>query len=277
MCNGEETFRGALVEGASDDEPRVRVAAIGGLSRLAQNDQSEALLRAAWKDPKQPYGSRKAALRGLIGWKVKDASALLAEALKSSAGDHTIAAVALDLSLATPGAKARELAVLYSKYGQPQSLRSSAIGAFGHLAKDDPTLHDVLVELSDDPDRWVRLRAWMMVRQLKVKKALPVLEARLRGDHLGFGGFGREMLEAAINELKAPGGTSKSVAAAPPQAKTVAELEKQLAELQKKSKELADQIARLKEKSDRTGQATRAQARGDRIELRGNAPQLCIP
>ena len=155
LCNGEELFRAALVEGASDREPRVRVAAIGGLARLARNDQSEAILRAAWSDPKQPYGSRKAALRGLTGWKVKDASALLAEALKITAGDHTIAAEALDLSLAAPGAKAREMAVLYSKYGQPQSLRSSAIGAFGRLAKEDSTLHDALVELSDDPDRSV--------------------------------------------------------------------------------------------------------------------------
>src|SRR5262249_4619522 len=162
-------------EGASDREPRVRVAAIRGLAMLTRNDQSEALLRAALKDRKQPYGSRRAALRGLIGWKVKDASVLLAHALKLSDGDHTIAAHALDLSLALPGAKARELAVLYSKYGQPQSLRSSAIRAFGRLAKDDPTLHDALAELCDDPDRSIRHQSWMMVRQHKVKKALPVL------------------------------------------------------------------------------------------------------
>ena len=256
LCNGEESFRAALVEGASDREPRVRVAAIGGLARLARNDQAEALLRAAWKDPKQPYGSRKAALRGLTGWKVKDASALLAEALKITAGDHTIAAEALDLSLAAPGAKARELAVLYSKYGQPQALRSSAIGAFGRLAKEDSTLHDAVVELSDDPDRSVRLQAWMMVRQLKVKKALPVLEARLRSEHLGFGGFARETLEGTINELKDQGSKPNGPAVPPTQAKTAAELEKQLADLQKKTKELTSQIADLKQKGDRSGQAT---------------------
>ena len=41
--------------------------------------------------------------------------------LKITAGDHTIAADALELSLATPGAKARELAALYAKHGQPRS------------------------------------------------------------------------------------------------------------------------------------------------------------
>ena len=157
---------------------------------------------AAWSDPKQPYGSRKAALRGLVAWKVKDSDTLLDDALKITAADHTIAADALDLSLAQPGAKARELAILYTKYGQPQSLRSTAIGAFGRLAKDDPSLHDTLVELSDDPDRSVRMRAWMMVRELKVIKALPILEARLGRDHLGFAGFGRDLLEATIKDLK---------------------------------------------------------------------------
>ena len=42
------------------------------------------------------------------------------------------------------------------------------------------------MELCDDPDRSVRTQAWMIVRQLKLKKALPVLEARLGRDHLGF-------------------------------------------------------------------------------------------
>ncbi len=75
-----------MIEGASDHEPRVRVAAIGGLARLPRTDKSEAILRAAWKDRKQPYGSRKAALRGLVGWKVKDAPELLEEGTQDHGG-----------------------------------------------------------------------------------------------------------------------------------------------------------------------------------------------
>jgi len=254
LCNGEEVFRPALIEGAGDREPRVRVAAIRGLASLKRDDRAEALLRAAWNDSKQPYGSRKAALRGLVGWKVQDSGKLLEEGLKITASDHTIAAEALDLSLETPGAKARELAILYTKYGQPQSLRSTAVGAFGRLAKEDPTLQDTLVELADDPDRAVRMRAWTIVRELKVKKALPVLEARLGRDHLGFAGFTRDILEAAINDLKPPGSKPKSNDPTPTQAKTMAELEKQVAELQKKTKELTNQIADLKQKSEQTRQ-----------------------
>ena len=119
------------------------------------------------------------------------------------------------------------------------------------------TLQDMLVELCDDPDRSVRMQAWMTVRQLKLKKALPVLEARLGRDHLGFAGFTRDLLEATIKELKAEGSKPNGNDPAPAQAKTVAELEKQLAELEKKTNELTSQIADLKQKGDRTGQATR--------------------
>ncbi len=50
----------------------------------------------------------------------------------------------------------------------------------------------------------------MMVRQLKLKKALPVLEARLGRDHLGFGGYMRDVLEATIKELKEEGSKPQS-------------------------------------------------------------------
>ena len=114
---------------------------------------------------------------------------MLEEGLKITASDHTIAAEALDLSLETPGAKARELAILYTKYGQPQSLRSTAVGRVrsagqGRLHASRYTRRDLP---GRDPDRGpVRMRAWAIVREnSKVKKALPVLEARLGRDHLG--------------------------------------------------------------------------------------------
>jgi aminopeptidase N len=248
LCNGAEVFRPALIEGASDHEPRVRAAAIEGLARLRRTEKSEAVLRAAWNDPGQPYISRKAALRGLVRWKVKDASDLIEKGLKITAGDHAIAAVALELALQTPGARALELAALYSKHGHPAVLRTTAIGAFGRLAKGDPALEATLIERCDDPDRTVRLIAWMAVRQLKLKKALPVLEARLGRDHLGFGGFPGGLLEATIKELKEDGSKRKRTSPAPARAGTIAELEKELHELEHKADELTNQIAELRRK-----------------------------
>jgi len=256
LCNGEETFRGALIIGAKDSEARVRSAAIGGLARLKQDGASEALLRAAWRNPKESYGARKAALRGLVAWKVKDADSLLADALKTTADHHSIAATALEIMLEAPGGKARELAALHSKYGQPESLRSAAIGAFARLAKDDPALQDMLVELVDDPDRSVRFRAWMVVRELGVKKALPRLQARLARESVGFSSFTRRILEEAINALKEPGRQPGGDSAAiPGETKIIADLEGQAAELELKTKELRSRIAALKVKTEQGGQA----------------------
>jgi aminopeptidase N len=256
LCNGEETFRAALIEAAKDPEARVRAAAIGGLAKLKKEDASEALLRAAWANPKEAYGARKAALRGLAAWKVKDADSLLAGALKITADHHSLAATALEIVLETPGAKTRELAALHSRYGQPESLRSVAIGAFPRLAKDDPALQDLLVELVDDADRSVRFRAWMAVSQLGVKKALPKLQARLAREHVGFSSSSRRILEEAINALKQqgrqPDGDNPAIAE---QTKSIAELEGQAADLELKTKELRSRIAALKLKTEQSGQA----------------------
>ena len=238
----------------------MRVAAIGGLARLRADRQirscsscgverSQAALRLA-----QSGASRSGGLEseGRFGVAREGLS-------RSRPGDHTIAADALDLSLATPGAKARELAALYAKHGQPPALRSTAIGAFGRLAKDDPHVGAIRSSsFATTLIATVRFRAWMMVRQLKLKKALPVLEARLGRDHLGFAGFARDMLEATIKELKEEGSKPPSNEPAPAQAKTIAELEKQVGELERKASELTSQIAELKQKGDQADRASKS-------------------
>ena len=202
LGNGDETSRAALLEAAANPEAKVRVAAIEGLAKLKRDDATEVVFRAAWNNPKEAYGARKAALRGLVAWKVKDADQLLDEALKIPADRHSIAATALELLLQTPGPKARELAALYSQYGQPRALRSEAVGAFGRLAKDDESLQDIVVTLVDDPDRSVRFRAWGVVRELKLKKAVPALKARVGLESIGFSGFAQRMLEETLEALK---------------------------------------------------------------------------
>jgi aminopeptidase N len=259
LCNGDETFRANLIEAARNPQARVRVAAMGGLAKLKRDGTTEAILRAAWANPKEAYGARQAALRGLVAWKVKDAEELLADALKIPNDHHSIAATALGLALETPGAKARELAALYSRYGQPASMRFTAIASFPRLAKDDPALQDLLVELADDSDRSVRFGAWSAVRALRVKKALPVLEARLAREGVGFSGFTRRAIEKAISALKEPERESPSDSAAiVEQTKTITELESQAADLELKSKELRSRIATLKLKVEQGGRSAKS-------------------
>ena len=250
--SGDEAFRHALQEAARDSEARVRVAAIRGLAALKHDAQSEAILSAAWSNPKEAYGARTTALRTLVSWKVKGADELLSSALKTPTGKHRLAATALELHLEQPGPKARELTALYASYGQPQALRSAAMNAFDRLAKDDPALQDLIIPMIDDPDRSVRFRAWRLAGSLKVKKALPALEARLSkegGGSTGFVGFGalpsRQVLESAINELKGAGAKSPAVPAADP-SKSLTDLEKQAENLENLAKELRKHIEALK-------------------------------
>jgi HEAT repeat protein len=262
---GDEAYRAALVEAAKDSQPRVRVAALRGLARLKHDAQSEAILRAAWANPKESYGARTAALQALSNWKVKDLDGLLTSALKLPAGKHRLAASALGLLLEQPGPKARELAALYVPYGQPRALRSTALGALDRLAKEDPALQDLVIPMIDDPDRNVRFRAWYLANSLKLKKALPALEARLaqeQGGTEGFVGFGaasaRPMLERAIAAIKESGGKastsptassshgSSATSPATASSKSVTDLEKQAEELENRVKELRKQIHALK-------------------------------
>src|SRR5262249_1711256 len=161
------------------------------------------------------------------------------------ADHHAIAAAALELMLETPGPKARELAVLYSRYGQPEALRIAAIGAFRRLAKDDPALQDLLVGLVDDPNQPVRLRTWDEGRELKLTKASPVLQARLDRETVGFSGFGRRRLREVIEALtEDPSGDLGAQDAGP--ARNLADLEAQAADLEVKARDLRSRIAALK-------------------------------
>ncbi len=251
------------MQAAKDPEARVRVAAIAGLARLTRDAKAEPILRAAWNDPKEAYGARRAALRGLAGWKVEDAPKLLDAGLKIPANRHAIAATALELLLETTDSRARELAALYSRYGQPTALRTTALGAFSRLAKDDPPLQDILVNLVDDPDAGVRYQVIGAVRELKIVRAVPALQARLARESSGFSAFARRRLQETIDALR--GGEPATGAGAPADpAKGVAELEAQAAELEVKARDLRGRIAALKP----SGAFNPGRARAQRLRRR---------
>ncbi len=101
------------------------------------------------------------------------------------------------------------------------------------------------MELADDSDRSVRFRAWDAVKELRIRKALPVLEARLVKDTGDFGGSTRHILEETISLLKEnPTPATGESGPTAEQAKTIADLERQAADLELKSKELRSQDRR---------------------------------
>jgi aminopeptidase N len=239
----DEAYRPALLEAVKDSAARVRVAAVRGLARLPRDDASEAVLRAAWTNSKEAYNARREALKGLVAWKVNDAEDLLADGLKKSDGKHTLAATSLELLLERPDSKARELAARYAKHGQPPALRTSALGAFDRLAKDDEALQDLIVGLVDDPDLRVRLRAWRLAHTLKIGKALPALALRLESETFGFNAHAREVLKAAVDALKTQAQTQAAAASAP---SPLEALEKQVDDLERQAQELRKTIGAMK-------------------------------
>jgi len=242
IADGGDAYRPELLKAAKDPSARVRVEAVRGLAKLKRDDETEAALRAVWADSKEAYNARRAALRGLVGWKVKDSAELLAEALKVPSGKHTLAATALELLLEQPDAKARELAALYVKDGQPRALRNSALEALGRLAKDDEALQDLVVGMIDDPDLRIRMQAWGLARAMKIQKALPALKKRIQAESFGFNAYARESLKSTVDELEKLQSTGVEV-------KPIEALEKQAAELQRQAEAIRKAIDALKAKS----------------------------
>src|SRR5262249_38986408 len=156
----------------------------------------------------------RAALRGLAAWKVEDAPNLLDAALKMPANRHAVAATGLEILLEGPGSRARGLAALNSRYGQPTALRTTALGAFPRLARTAPALQALLANLSDDPNPWVRPQALAAVGGRKIAGALPALRARRGGESGGFSAGPRRRLQEAIDALRGDGSTAGARAAA---------------------------------------------------------------
>ncbi len=238
-----EAGRLALAEAAKDAEARVRVRAYAGLAALKKDAAAESLLRAALADHDEAYGVRRAALDGLVRWKVKDRDELIAAALKTPSHGDVMAAAGVEHLLKEDGPATRENAVLYSAYGRPSPVRFTALAALGRLAKDDPALQDVLISLIDDPERRVRFQAIQTLSRLGVKRALPAIETRVANED-GLSGLA---LDSAIARLKEGGRT----AAGDPSTEA-AELERKAADLELQAKELRNRAESLRLKAERT-------------------------
>jgi aminopeptidase N len=241
-----EPARAALIEASKDAEPRVKVAAIRGLSALKYDPALEPMFRTVFASKTEPYGARRSAFQSLAKGKVKDEDELIASTLKDPSNRHEFAATALRVVLGGGGPKAREAAVLYSRPGQPPALRNAAIQALATQAKDDAQVEKLLIALIDDPMPNVRRTAMFAVVNGGFTSALPKLEEQVKKVE----GPARAMLQGQIDRLKAD-----KKPAAPPvdnSAREAADLERQAADLDLQAKELRNRAEGLKLKAERT-------------------------
>jgi aminopeptidase N len=250
VATAGEPCRAAILRAAKDAEPRVRVAALGGLAALKLDSAAEAILRSTLANKAEAYGARRAALRALVSGKVNDADELIASALKDSSHRHFLARSALEAKLDQGGQKAREAAVLYSRPGQPSALRATAIRALSKQAKDDSQAEKLLIGLVDDPVQSVRMSAMLAIASGGFTSAVPTLERQLPK----ISGPMQQILQDQIENLK--NGTKAAVAATNPSVKETADLERQAADLELQAKELRNRAEALKLKAERAKLAT---------------------
>ena len=261
VATAGEACRDALLGAAKDPAPRVRVAAIGGLSSLKLDPSIEPTLRSTWGNRAEAYGARSSALQALAKGKVKDADDLVASALKDPAGKHVLGRAALQVVLDAGGQKAREAAVLYSRPGQPSTLRSASVQALAKLAKDDPQAEKLLIALVDDPLPTVQRSAMLSLAAGGFTAALPKLEQQLPK----VTGRPRQALEAQIEQLKK---AKTPPVATDSAAKEAADLERQAAELELQAKELRNRAEALKLKAKRAKPRSPKPASWDEVALK---------
>lgn len=124
--------------------------------------------------------------------------------------------------------RAVELATGYVAHGQPEDLRTGAIGLLGDMGKDDPRAHDTVIAALTDSNLGVRMAALRALGNWKDPKTVPALQKA--ADHDAFYQV-REVARRVIKEI----GEKESAAS------NQAELDK----LRKENQELKDKIGKL--------------------------------
>ena len=209
--------------------------------------------------PEKPTAHDGPRCKGLVGWKVKDADALLTAALKISADHHSIAATALGSCSRRPDRRPASWPRFTASTASRQHCGPRRIEKFAALAKDDPPLQEILITLVGDPDQHVRYQTWGAVRALKLTQAYPALKTQLALETSGFSGFAHRMLQETLEALQVKDPKVADTRPVAP-AQTIAELERQAADLELKTKELRNRISALKRTSEQGGQSTHGTA-----------------
>ena len=181
------SHRAALIQAAADPNAIVRRDALTELTRSPLDPETEALCRAAWFNPQEAYGVRKAALRALARAKVADLDEILTTGMNTSSQDQVIAVESFNLALRQRDDAGRlELirSVLAADSERPRAMKQAAIAALIGLARSQPKRVDDLVPSLADPDPAVRLATINGLATLNAKSALPALRERRQEEPL---------------------------------------------------------------------------------------------
>jgi aminopeptidase N len=199
---GSQRAKDALITLAETGvkEARVRSSLVGALGEIDDPRVIELLAKAANED--ESYSTRTAAINGLAERKSKDHIDLLLELVHYDSQHQRVRTTALSALAELEEARALPLAIQYSKFGNTDRARSSAIRTLGQLAKHDlDTAVPFLISLLDDPEQGPRGAAIGALGPTKDKRAEEPLQAIMDSDP---DPSMRRRAERAIEQLNAP-------------------------------------------------------------------------
>lgn len=174
-----EESRTALLQAVGDKDPRVQVSAIDALGEFKHNDRIARLLWGAFYD-RTNYFVRAAAITAITKVDPHRAIHVIYTALDRNSYHDIIRTTALrNLTKIKPD-MAHEIAVNYSKYGEPNDLRTAGISVMTDLDMDHHETIRLLSKYLSDPYIWVRAGAINGLGKVGGKSVIPLLEKRMK-------------------------------------------------------------------------------------------------
>ncbi len=196
--------REALEGGVQDKDSRVREAVARVLGNFEKDGRAAAILKSILEKD-DSYAAEAAAAESLAKIKAPDAF----ETLKKKLATHPYRTVANGIYSAfntLEDKNAVPLALEDSAYGKPDTLRFAAINTLSHLGQGNKDVYKRLIEITEDPNVFMRSRAIRALGSLKDPEVLPKLEeiaARAgHGGRFGEAGSADAALEA-IEQIRA--------------------------------------------------------------------------
>jgi aminopeptidase N len=153
-----EEARAALGEGLGDRDPRVRQASVRALAAFFKDQQADRLVRRLYDSERNPVTAAEAVFAvGKI--QANGAREFLEKALRRDSDQDVIRRYALSGLRDLGDKRGWDIAVRWSRYGNPTQTRIVAVEAFSRLGGRDEKTADLLMALLEDPNLFVRERA----------------------------------------------------------------------------------------------------------------------
>ncbi len=169
----------ALIAATNDADARVEVAAVNSLGQYKGDSQIEDLMSRLFYD-RTNYFVRAAAVTAFSDVDSAKALHVIYTALARSSYGNIIRIAGLNALMKVRHNMAYEIAVNYSKYGEPYELRTEGVHVLVELHLHPKETLSLLSKYVSDPYIWVRFGALAGLAKIGNKSVIPLLRERMK-------------------------------------------------------------------------------------------------